>query len=82
MKRNYYFENSRELKGRSENCMAFLFVLGVCPLLCSGKGEYKNGECDCKPGWKGKECSIRYEECEVSRTFLFKLISIITCMSL
>ena len=22
-------------------------------------------ECVCKPGWKGKECNIRYEECEV-----------------
>ena len=37
----------------------------MCPLLCSGKGDYTNGECLCKPGWKGKECNIRYEECEV-----------------
>ena len=33
---------------------------GVCPLLCSGQGDYINGECVCKPGWKGKECNIRY----------------------
>ena len=46
--------------------LLLIFVAGVCPLLCSGKGLYKNGECSCKPGWKGKECSIRYEECEVS----------------
>ena len=38
---------------------------GVCPVLCSGQGDYTGGECVCKPGWKGKECSVRYEECEV-----------------
>ena len=37
------------------------FIVGVCPLLCSGQGDYINGECLCKPGWKGKECNIRYE---------------------
>ena len=41
--------------------------LGVCPVLCSGQGEYVNGECKCRPGWKGKECHIRYEDCEVSQ---------------
>ena len=34
---------------------------GVCPLLCSGQGDYINGECVCKPGWKGKECNIRFQ---------------------
>lgn len=42
----------------------FVFV-GVCPVLCSQKGEYINGECQCNPGWKGKECSLRHDECEV-----------------
>ncbi len=46
--------------------LTLIMLPGACPLLCSGRGEYKNGECACKPGWKGKECSIRYEECEVS----------------
>lgn len=43
----------------------FLFP-GVCPVLCSHRGEYINGECQCNPGWKGKECSLRHDECEVS----------------
>lgn len=41
-----------------------MFV-GVCPVLCSQRGEYINGECQCNPGWKGKECSLRHDECEV-----------------
>ena len=39
---------------------------GACPLLCGGHGDYINGECECHPGWKGKECSLRHDECEVS----------------
>ena len=39
---------------------------GSCPLLCGGHGDYVNGECDCQPGWKGKECSLRHDECEIS----------------
>lgn len=42
-----------------------IFFLGVCPVLCSQRGEYINGECQCNPGWKGKECSLRHDECEV-----------------
>jgi hypothetical protein len=53
-------------------CVANL--LGACPWLCSGRGEYKNGECACKPGWKGKECSIRYEECEVSNKIFASVV--------
>lgn len=34
-------------------------------MLCSQKGEYINGECQCNPGWKGKECQLRHDECEV-----------------
>lgn len=40
-------------------------VLGVCPVLCTQRGEYINGECQCNPGWKGKECQLRHDECEV-----------------
>ena len=39
---------------------------GACPLLCGGHGDYINGECECHPGWKGRECSLRHDECEVS----------------
>jgi hypothetical protein len=41
------------------------FFSGVCPVLCSQRGDYINGECQCNPGWKGKECSLRHDECEV-----------------
>ena len=34
--------------------------------MCGGHGDYKNGECECHPGWKGKECSLRHDECEVA----------------
>jgi hypothetical protein len=43
----------------------FAWFSGVCPVLCSQRGEYINGECQCNPGWKGKECSLRHDECEV-----------------
>jgi hypothetical protein len=42
------------------------FLLGVCPVLCSGRGQYLNGECVCSSGWKGKECQLREDECEVN----------------
>jgi hypothetical protein len=42
-----------------------VFLSGVCPVLCSQRGEYINGECQCNPGWKGKECQLRHDECEV-----------------
>lgn len=47
------------------NNTPFILRLGVCPVLCSQHGEYINGECQCNPGWKGKECSLRHDECEV-----------------
>ena len=34
-------------------------------MLCSSNGEYEEGACRCCPGWKGAECSIRHNECEV-----------------
>lgn len=41
------------------------FTPGTCPVLCSSNGEYEEGACRCYPGWKGAECSIRHNECEV-----------------
>ncbi|CAG2169498.1 unnamed protein product, partial [Oppiella nova] len=38
----------------------------VCPVLCSGRGQYANGECQCTSRWKGKECQLREDECEVN----------------
>ncbi len=43
-----------------------MFHLGVCPLLCNAHGEYRNGRCECHPGWKGRECELKHEECQVS----------------
>ena len=37
----------------------------VCPMLCQGNGVYVRGECQCYPGWKGKECDVPEDECEV-----------------
>ena len=38
----------------------------ACPILCSGRGQYLKGICKCPPGWKGKECELREDECEVA----------------
>ena len=43
-----------------EDCSA-----SVCPVVCSGHGRYGGGACHCERGWKGAECSVREEECEV-----------------
>ena len=45
------------------NCT--LHLPGVCPVLCNGHGDYIDGACSCHPGWKGRECGLRHEECEV-----------------
>lgn len=37
---------------------------GVCPVLCSGHGEYAGGKCHCSEGWKGAECDIPAHDCE------------------
>lgn len=42
------------------------FCADVCPVLCSQRGDYINGECQCNPGWKGKDCSLRHDECQVA----------------
>lgn len=38
----------------------------MCPVLCSGNGDYEDGVCRCFPGWKGIECQLRSNECEVA----------------
>lgn len=40
-------------------------LAAVCPLLCEGNGIYVHGACQCYPGWKGKECNVPEDECEV-----------------
>lgn len=37
-----------------------------CPILCSGRGQYLKGICHCPIGWKGKECELHENECEIS----------------
>ena len=62
------FKADYNVRGWSEvNGDLFSFLndsLGVCPVLCSGRGDYINGQCQCNPGWKGKECSLKHDECE------------------
>ena len=48
------------LQGNNFLCFRFNTVLSLW-----ATGEYINGECQCNPGWKGKECSLRHDECEV-----------------
>lgn len=36
--------------------------LGVCPVLCSGRGAYGGGRCHCEAGWTGAECDQPYSE--------------------
>ena len=38
----------------------------MCPVLCSGNGDYEDGVCRCFPGWKGIECQLRSNECEIA----------------
>ncbi len=38
----------------------------MCPVLCSGHGRYQRGSCSCNEGWKGDECEVRANECQVS----------------
>ena len=53
-------------KRKKKQVIFHFLIAGACPLLCGGHGDYINGECECHPGWKGKECSLRHDECEVS----------------
>ena len=34
-------------------------------MLCSGHGDYGGGKCHCEQGWKGEECNVRFDECNV-----------------
>ena len=38
----------------------------LCPVLCSGRGTYVSGQCRCPPGYKGRECELRQDQCEVT----------------
>ena len=40
----------------------------LCPVLCSGHGDYGGGSCHCHEGWKGEECDVRLDECQVRAT--------------
>ena len=37
-----------------------------CPVVCNGRGSYVGGSCVCSQGWKGKECQVPVEDCEVA----------------
>ena len=43
-----------------------VFCVGVCPVLCSGHGQYGGGLCHCEEGWKGAECDIPESDCRVA----------------
>ena len=34
-------------------------------MFCGGHGQYLQGSCRCESEWKGRECTIRVDECEV-----------------
>lgn len=37
----------------------------MCPVLCSGHGSYGGGICHCNDGWKGLECDVPINDCEI-----------------
>lgn len=37
----------------------------MCPVLCSAHGHYGGGICHCEEGWKGPECDVPINECQV-----------------
>lgn len=60
-------ESFEDLKWKAITAHSDYFLLAeICPLICSGRGEYAKGSCSCISGWKGKECELREDECEVS----------------
>ena len=44
----------------------FVCFSGVCPVLCSGRGQYVHGFCECIGGWKGPECNVPWDQCLVA----------------
>lgn len=42
------------------------FIAGVCPVLCSGHGQYGGGICHCEESWKGPECDIPEGDCRIA----------------
>lgn len=34
-------------------------------MLCSNHGRYSGGICHCELGWKGSECDVPENECEI-----------------
>lgn len=48
------------------NKSRFFIVLGVCPVLCSGHGQYGGGICHCEEGWKGPECDVPEGDCRIA----------------
>ena len=42
-----------------------IFSSGACPTLCNGNGNIVRGHCQCHHGWKGQECDVREDDCEV-----------------
>jgi hypothetical protein len=43
-----------------------LIWIDICPVLCNNHGKYENGKCICDYNWKGSDCSITLDQCEVS----------------
>lgn len=41
-------------------------LVGICPVLCSGHGQYGGGLCHCEEGWKGPECDVPESDCRVA----------------
>ena len=41
-------------------------MIDVCPIFCNGHGQYLQGSCHCESGWKGRECTLRSNECEIA----------------
>ena len=46
-----------DLKGHSAKIVNII-KLEICPKNCNDKGDCLNGECKCKKGWSGLDCSI------------------------
>ena len=61
----FYCKRKHGLSLNKKNKKIKISFSEACPILCSGKGIYMHGLCKCHPGWKGRECEFRENECEV-----------------